>query len=545
MDLLDKICRLLALLPLFLLLFVLLLILGLIKALIIFPFVLVIIVVGNLGVVFGLYPVHVIWTCYCIVRTRAIGILLKALIMLLMPAPILAWPLLAIAGTFLTGAGFGLGMPLIRTFLAARDQVDNKLLSCFLDGTWSSILGAFTIVRDFMDICFYSYFSVMDGLLEARSDALMEIRLLQIPGCILAAIFGVLIDMPMLSLIVLYKVPVMLYKGWKQLIHDLIGRSGPFLESVCVPFAGLLILLWPIAVILAAAAGILSSLSLGLYAAAVAYQENSTMSGILYSIAVISMFDEYTNDFLYMRDGSCFPRPRYRKDVLSRSPSLPPKLKPEESSFTTLKRPLIRTPSMKMQELKAVVIWQDFIKSCESLGKELVRDGAIWVSDLEAWLNSKNEIVNIGLPSYVFLHCFILSIKSASVGFILRDNVELTSVNRPEGRIFDWLFEPMLLIKEQIKAANLEDTEEAYLYKLTLYCGDTQRVDAWQNGGVSPLDEVKRAHLEGLSRRLQGFCLTLSRMPTFRRRFHEVVNILVQEARQILVQNSNNIEEGI
>lgn len=88
----------------------------------------------------------------------------------------------------------------------------------------------------------------------------------------MAAILGVLIDVPMLSLIVLYKLPVMLYKGWRQLIRDLIGRSGPFLESVCVPFAGLMILLWPMAVVLAGAAGILSSLSLGLYAAAVAYQ---------------------------------------------------------------------------------------------------------------------------------------------------------------------------------------------------------------------------------------------------------------------------------
>jgi len=81
------------------------------------------------------------------------------------------------------------------------------------------------------------------------------------------------------------------------------------------------------------------------------------------------------------------------------------------------------------------------------------------------------------------------------------DNTEVTSVNRPEGRIFDWLFEPMLLLKEQIKAAALTETEEAYLYKLTLYCGDTQRLAAWQNGGVPPVDEVKKAQLEGLSRR--------------------------------------------
>ncbi|URE31692.1 hypothetical protein MUK42_16925 [Musa troglodytarum] len=36
-------------------------------------------------------------------------------------------------------------------------------------------------------------------------------------------------------------------------------------------------------------------------------EENSTTSGILYVVAVISMFDEFTNDFLYLREGSCFP----------------------------------------------------------------------------------------------------------------------------------------------------------------------------------------------------------------------------------------------
>jgi len=81
-----------------------------------------------------------------------------------------------------------------------------------------------------------------------------------------------LVDVLMIFLIVIYKIPVMLYKGWRQLIRDLIGRSGPFLETVCVPFAGLMILLWPIAVELAALAGCLSGFGLGLYAAAVAYQ---------------------------------------------------------------------------------------------------------------------------------------------------------------------------------------------------------------------------------------------------------------------------------
>nr|XP_010939111.1 uncharacterized membrane protein At3g27390 isoform X2 [Elaeis guineensis] len=529
----------------FVLVFVLLFILGILKAVVIAPIVFVTVVVGNATLIIGLYPCHVVWTCYCIVRTKKFGSVPKALILLLMPVPIVLWPISAAIGTVLTGIGFGVGQPLMATFEVVGEGVDNKLVRCFTDGTWDSIKRGCTIVRDFKDICFHSYFSVMDGLLEARGETIMNMRLSQIPGCLLAGIVGLLIDVPMLSLIVLYKVPIMLYKGWRQLIRDLIGRSGPFLESVCIPFAGLLILLWPIAVELTAAAGILSSFGLGCYAAAVAYQEDSTMSGILYTISVISTFDEFTNDFLYMREGSCFPRPKYRKAVLSQSPSLPIKRVPEQSDFTPLQRPLIKTASMKLQELKAVVIWDNFFKGCDYLGKELVGAGAILVSDLEAWKNSKNKILNIGLPSYVFLQCFLRSIKSGSAGFVMRDDVELTSINRPEGRIFDWLFEPMLLLKEQIKAADLQPTEEAYLCKLALYCGDAQRLAAWQNVGVPPADEVKRAQLEGLSRRLQGFSLTLSRMPTFRRRFAEVVEALLQEARQRSKQNFNGIEQAL
>lgn len=73
--------------------------------------------------------------------------------------------------------------------------------------------------------------------------------------------------------------------------------------------------------------------------------------------------------------------------------------------------------------------------------------------------------------------------------------------------------------------------------KLALYCGDAQRIEAWQNGGIPPYDEIRRAQLEGISRRLQGFCLTLSRLPTFRRRFYAVVNALLDEANN---QSSGN-----
>ncbi|XP_058081330.1 uncharacterized membrane protein At3g27390-like isoform X2 [Magnolia sinica] len=477
--------------------FLLLLILGIVKAAAIGPVVFLVVAFGNSAVIIGLWPCHVVWTYYCIAKTKKFGVMLKGLLFLTLLIPLLLWLVMAIIGSFLTGLGYGFFSPLMATFEAVLEGVPNKLVRCFVDGTWSSILRGCTLVRDFADVCFHSYFSVMDGLLESKGDVSLEIKLSQIPGCALAAALGVLIDVPVITILVIYKAPIMLYKGWQQLFHDLIGREGPFLEIVCVPFAGLLILLWPMVVALAVLAGFCSSFFLGCYAAAVAYQENSTKRGLLYIVSIISMFDEYTNDFLSMREGSCFPRPKYRSTAPTSSSF---RLKRTESNH--VKQPPMRTPSMKrMQELKAVTVWQNFFKGCEYFGKELIGVGAIGITDLEEWQHSKNKIVNIGLPAYTFLQCFLRSIKSGSTGFLMRDNTELTNVNRPEGRVFDWLFEPMSVMKEQIKAANLQLTEEAYLDKLTLYCGDEDRIEAWINGGIPPQYEIRRAQLKGISRR--------------------------------------------
>lgn len=81
-----------------------------------------------------------------------------------------------------------------------------------------------------------------------------------------------MVDMPLISVIAVCKSPYMLFKGWHRLSHDLIGREGPFLETICVPFAGLAIILWPMAVVGALLGSIVSSMFLGAYAGVVAYQ---------------------------------------------------------------------------------------------------------------------------------------------------------------------------------------------------------------------------------------------------------------------------------
>ncbi|KAM4118027.1 hypothetical protein ACB094_02G169800 [Castanea mollissima] len=467
----------------FLPVFVFLFVLGIIKGAIFSPFVFLVIAFGDIGVVIGLWPLHLVWSIYCIMRTKKFGPFMKCLLILIVPIPIALWTVVGVVGSAIMGIGYGYVWPVLETFRAISIEgvpLHMKLFRCFTDGTWSNVWGACTIVGDFADFSFHSYFSVMDGLLESKGEEPIELKVTQIPGCIVAAILGILVDVPLITLIVLYKTPILLFKGWHRLIQDLVGREGPFLETVCVPFAGIWILLWPIVVLMATLLGTLSSLGFGCYAAVVAYQENSTKRGLLYVIASLSIFDEYTNDLLYLQEGSCFP---------------------------------------------------SFFQACEDIGKELIRDGAIGLQDLDAWRHSKNKIVNIGIPAYVFLDCFLRSIKSGSIGFLMRVNIEITSVNRPEGRAFDWLYEPMCIIKDQIRSLNLQETEELYFYKHCLYGGGVVRIESWQNGGIPPHDEIKRAQLEGISRRLQGFCLTLSRLPTSRRRFLEVVKAIEHEGK--------------
>lgn len=99
--------------------------------------------------------------------------------------------------------------------------------------------------------------------------------LLYVLGAIIAGVLGILVDLPVISVIAILKSPYMLFKGWHRLFHDLIGREGPFLETICVPFAGLAILLWPLAVVGAVLGSILASIFLGAYAGVVVYQVES------------------------------------------------------------------------------------------------------------------------------------------------------------------------------------------------------------------------------------------------------------------------------
>jgi hypothetical protein len=111
-------------------------------------------------------------------------------------------------------------------------------------------------------------------ILDAHCKITLNIvcRLLDVPSCIVVALLGLVVDIPLYTVIALIKSPYMLFKGWQRLLHDLISREGPFLETVCVPIAGLAILFWPLVVVGSILLAIVSSIFVGLYGAVIVFQ---------------------------------------------------------------------------------------------------------------------------------------------------------------------------------------------------------------------------------------------------------------------------------
>ncbi|KZV31363.1 hypothetical protein F511_05467, partial [Dorcoceras hygrometricum] len=487
---------------------------------------------GNSAVVIGLWPAHFFWTYYCVSKSKRLGWILKILVLLLLPVPLILWPVVAIVASILGGICYGFFSPLIATFEAVGESVKEKWKHCFLDGCWSTLEDSCTLVRDFMDFCFHSYFSYMDELREEvhEHEQPMEIQLSMIPGGFLVAILAVPVDVPLITAIALWKSPYMLFRGWKRLLEDLVGREGPFLESVCVPFAGLAIFLWPLAVIGAVLAAFFSSFFLGLYGGVVVIEEGSLQMGLAYIVAVISLFDEYCNDLLYLREG----RPRYRKNKnntneIERGKSI------EQDGSKSLK--LVsegsRTVKRAIQHYTPMQVWDWLFKSCEVNGKSLLHEGLINVEDVQDCILKGNcKKLSIKLPAWSILQCLLKSSKSNSSGLVLSEHMELTLTNFPRDRLFDWFLAPLLTMKEQVKGLNLEENEEVFLKKLVMVCKN-DIPEQWDDTGFPSGDKVRVAQLQAVIRRLQGIVGSMSRLPTFRRRFKNLVKVLYIEAIQM------------
>ncbi|XP_022758877.1 LOW QUALITY PROTEIN: uncharacterized membrane protein At3g27390 [Durio zibethinus] len=557
---LAKLWSFFSFLPFFFLLFIL----GLLKAAIIGPVVVGITVTGNSAVVIGLWPAHFLWTYFCVARfaslafelsyrTKRLGLVLKIVVLVSLVVPLVLWPVVAVVGSLLGGIGYGFFAPLIATFEAVGQNAVDKCYHCFADGCLSSIRRSCMVVEDFVDFCFHSYFSYMDELSEKMppDEKPMNVKLSKLPGCLLVGLIGMLVDVPLITAITLWKSPYMLFKGWKRLLEDLVGREGPFLETVCVPFAGLGILLWPLAVAVVGAVvgAVIASFFLGLYGGVIVHQEDSPHMGFCYIISVISLFDEYVNDLLYLREGSCLPRPRYRRNIVH----CPEMEKVDNNCYNELEnrgegsssKKLIsensRTLKWAIHQYRPMQAWDWLFKSCEVNGRILLCDGLITIKDIEESIVKGNcRKLGIKLPACSILQCLLASAKCDSSGLVIINNEELTRSNMPRDKVLEWFIGPLLIVKEQLKKLQLDESEETCLRKLVMGCKNEKPED-WNDSGYPSSDSVRRAQLQAIIRRLQGIVASMSRLPTFRRRIRNSVKLLYIEAIQADA-SSNHIE---
>ncbi|KMS95986.1 hypothetical protein BVRB_003450 [Beta vulgaris subsp. vulgaris] len=520
------------------------LLLGALKALLVGPIAGLILIIGNVGVILGLFPLHVAWTFYTIIKTNRFDIPLKISILLGLPALAALWLALSIAGSVVVGVGYGFFTPWVSAFEAFRQENESKkYIHCVVDGTWDTVKGSCTVVRDFADICIHSYPVYLTEIRESsNSDELQTLRFIHIPAIIIVGLMGLIIDVPSFIAIAIIKSPLMLLKGWQRLTHDLISRQGPFLETACIPIAGLTILLWPLFVIGSIVLAIFSSVFVGLYGSIVVYQERSFRRGLAYVFAMIAEFDEYTNDWLYLREGTILPKPRYRKKQASYSSDGTVghnRVRGERFNASLMESPTMLMPSLgpsrsvreTIQEVKMVQVWGNMMRTCEIRGRELLDANVLTQADLNEWLKAKNgheaPIIGVGLPSYSCLYTLLHSIQAGADGILLFDNVIINHENRPQDRLVDWFFNPLMVLKEQIKILKLGDGELQYLERVLLFGSHPQRMEAWENGCVIPQDPLRAAQIQGISRRMTGMSRSMSKLPTYRRRYRHLIKGLL------------------
>ncbi|MBA0701747.1 hypothetical protein Goari_026884, partial [Gossypium aridum] len=108
--------------------------------------------------------------------TKLLGPFLKLAVCIFLPVVLILWVVVGIVGSILGGILYGFLSPMFATFDAVGEGKTNVFIHCFYDGTWSTIKGSFTVVKDFKDVCVHSYYSFMEELRQ-KDGQYYEIRL--------------------------------------------------------------------------------------------------------------------------------------------------------------------------------------------------------------------------------------------------------------------------------------------------------------------------------------------------------------------------------
>ena len=79
------------------------------------------------------------------------------MVLVLLPVPLVLWPVIGIGGSLLGGFGYGFFAPLLATFEVAGENVSDKFYHCFAVSfslSWHCLCFTASIVLDEIDACF-------------------------------------------------------------------------------------------------------------------------------------------------------------------------------------------------------------------------------------------------------------------------------------------------------------------------------------------------------------------------------------------------------
>ena len=70
-------------------------------------------------------------------RTKRLGLVLKSVVLVFLPLPLILWPIVGVIGSLLGGIGYGFFVPLIATFEAVGGGITDKLFHCVAVSSFS------------------------------------------------------------------------------------------------------------------------------------------------------------------------------------------------------------------------------------------------------------------------------------------------------------------------------------------------------------------------------------------------------------------------
>jgi len=246
-----------------------------------------------------IYLPHDIWyTYYSVLSSSLIGINLKVLAFLLLPIPLLTWPISVFFACLLGSFVYGLFAPMVYLF-------DDSVNLCY-GGIAKTVDGSIVAIKEFFKFNSKAYFGY---LRDFRTQQLPEagqpfdIKILEIFVGVIFAFFGVFaVGIPIAILSIIKFLPTLLrgyYYLWKLYFELKCG-------VICVLFIFWVLanLVLPAVAVLALVLVIISGFGVGVYTAWAEYKLGF-IGGFRWMFEAVKKFDATSNWLAFDWDHSC------------------------------------------------------------------------------------------------------------------------------------------------------------------------------------------------------------------------------------------------